>query len=74
MTDQQALTAAAAAEVRAEVNLEEALVNFQRAVGRTLEVHKITVADAKSGVVSRDTNIPGTTVTGELYDPKKLPN
>jgi outer membrane protein len=74
VTDQQALTAAAAAEVRAEVNLQEALVNFQRAMGRTLEVHKITVADAKSGVVPRDTNIPGTTVTGELYDPKKLPN
>jgi outer membrane protein TolC len=70
VTDQQALAAAAAAEVRAEANLAEALVNLQRALGRTLEVFKITVADAKSGAAPRETNIPGTTITGQLYDPK----
>ena len=73
VTDQQALAAAAAAEVRAEANLEEAVVNLQRALGRTLEVFKITVADAQSGTVRKDTNIPGTTVSGELFDPR-LPN
>jgi outer membrane protein len=71
VTDQQALAAAAAAEVRAEANLAEAVVNFQRALGRTLDVFKITVADAKSGVPRHETNIPGTTISGQLYDPKR---
>ena len=71
VTDQQALAAAAAAEVRAEANLAEAVVNLQRALGRTLEVFKITVADAKSGVAPHETNIPGTTITGQLYNPKQ---
>lgn len=73
VTDQQALAAAAAAEVRAEANLAEAVVNLQRALGRTLDVFKISIADAQSGNVRHDTNIPGTTVTGELFDPR-LPN
>jgi outer membrane protein len=66
VTDQQLLAVAAAAEVRAGVNLVEALVNFQRAMGRTLEANNITIADAKSGTVPRDTLIPGTNLTGEL--------
>ena len=70
VTDQQALAASAAAEVRAETNLAEANVNLQRALGRTLEVFNISIADAKSGSVSHPTNIPGTTMSGELYDPK----
>jgi outer membrane protein len=71
VTDQQALAAAAAAEVRAEANLAEALVNLQRAMGRTLEVFKITVADAVSGVAPHQTNIPGTTTTGQLFNPRQ---
>jgi outer membrane protein len=74
VTDQQALAAAAAAEARAEANLAEAVVNLQRALGRTLDVFKITIADAKTGAVTRDTNIPGTTTTGQLFDPKMLSN
>ena len=60
VTDQQALSAAAAAEVRAQVNLVEALVNFERAMGRTLEAHQISIANAKTGLSPRDTLIPGT--------------
>jgi outer membrane protein TolC len=71
VTDQQALAAAAAAEVRAEANLAEALVNLQRALGRTLEVFKITVADAVSGVPSHATNIPGTKLSGQLFNAKQ---
>jgi outer membrane protein len=70
VTDQQALSAAAAAEVRAAVNLAEARVNFERALGRTLEANRITVANAKSGVLPKDTLIPGTTQTGELIGQK----
>jgi hypothetical protein len=41
-------------------------VNFDRAMARTLEVYNITVADAKSGSVPKDTLIPGTTAKGQL--------
>ena len=66
VTDQQALSAAAAAEVRAQVNLVEALVNFERAMGRTLEAHQISIANAKLGSSPRDTLIPGTAANGEI--------
>jgi outer membrane protein len=66
VTDQQALSAAAAAEVRAQVNLVEALVNFERAMGRTLEAHQISIANAKTGLSPRDTLIPGTAANGEI--------
>ncbi|MGB8542043.1 MAG: TolC family protein [Candidatus Acidiferrales bacterium] len=54
------LTAAEGTELRAKVNLEEALVNFNQAMGRTLEVNRITMADALRGKVYRDKLIPGT--------------
>jgi outer membrane protein len=63
---QNTLAAAAAAEVRARVNLAEAKVNFDRAMARTLEVNNITIADAKSGIVPKDTLIPGTSASGQL--------
>ncbi len=66
VTDQQALAAAAAAEVRAQVNLVEAKVNFDRALARTLDVYSITIANAKSGNVPKDTLIPGTATNGQL--------
>ena len=57
---QQQLTAAQGVELRDRINLIEAEVNFNQAMGRTLDVHHITVADARSGNVSRIPNIPGT--------------
>jgi outer membrane protein len=66
VSDQNILAAAASAEVRARVNLAEAKVNFDRAMGRTLEVYNITIADAKSGQTPKDTLIPGTSATGQL--------
>jgi outer membrane protein len=66
VSDQNILAAAASAEVRAHVNLVEAKVNFDRAMARTLEVNNITVADAKSGSVPKDTLIPGTSASGQL--------
>jgi outer membrane protein TolC len=54
------LTAAQGTELRAKANLEEAVVNFNQAMGRTLEVNHIIVADARRGKISRELNIPGT--------------
>jgi outer membrane protein len=72
VSDQNTLAAAESAEVRARVNLAEGKVNFDRAMARTLEVYNITIADAKSGRPSKDTLIPGTSVTGQLFvDPVK---
>jgi outer membrane protein TolC len=72
VSDQNLLAAAESAEVRARVNLVEGKVNFDRAMARTLEVYNITIADAKSGRPAKDTLIPGTAATGQLYvDPTK---
>jgi outer membrane protein TolC len=72
VSDQNTLAAAESAEVRARVNLVEGKVNFDRAMARTLEVYNITIADAKSGQTTRDTLIPGTSVSGQLIvDPAK---
>jgi len=54
------LTAAQGTALRAQANLAEALVNFNQAMGRTLEVSHITVAEAMRGTTSRDPLIPGT--------------
>ena len=72
VSDQNTLAAAESAEVRARVNLVEGKVNFDRAMARTLEVYNITIADAKSGHAAKDTLIPGTSGTGQLFvDPVK---
>ncbi len=72
VSDQNTLAAAESAEVRARVNLVEGKVNFDRAMARTLEVYNITIADAQSGHPTKDTLIPGTSGTGQLFvDPVK---
>jgi outer membrane protein len=67
VSDQNTLASAASAEVRARINLAEAKVNFDRAMGRTLEVYNITIANAKSGQAPKDTLIPGTLASGQLF-------
>jgi outer membrane protein len=57
---QRDLITAQGTELRALANLEEAKANYERAVGRTLEVNHVTIADGKSGEVERETLIPGT--------------
>jgi outer membrane protein len=56
---QQLLTTAEGTELRDRINLIEAELNFNQAMGRTLDVHNITLADAKSGHVLQQPNIPG---------------
>ncbi len=57
---QRDLITAQGTELRALANLEEAKANYERALGRTLEVNHVTIADGKSGEVERETLIPGT--------------
>lgn len=47
-------------ELRALADLVEAKANYERAIGRTLETNRVTIAEGKSGNVDRDTLIPGT--------------
>jgi outer membrane protein len=57
---QRDLITAQGTELRALANLEEAKASYERALGRTLEVNHVTIADAKTGEVERETLIPGT--------------
>ncbi|MGA8142892.1 MAG: TolC family protein [Candidatus Acidiferrales bacterium] len=54
------LTTAQGNELRAKINLIEAAVNFDQAVGRTLDVNHIIVADARGSKIYHQPNIPGT--------------
>lgn len=67
---QRDLTAAQGREVRALVDLLKARADYERAVGRTLDVHNVSVAGLKSGDAERETLIPGT-VRGEVVGTQK---
>jgi outer membrane protein len=64
------LTQAQGTAIRAQANLAEALVLFNQAMGRTLEVQHITVADAMRGEMTKDPLIPGTPVPGSVVGAK----
>jgi outer membrane protein len=68
---QRDLINAQGTELRALANLVEAKANYERAVGRTLEVNRVTIADAKSGEADRETLIPGT-LHGQVIGTEKL--
>jgi outer membrane protein len=68
---QRDLIQAQGTELRALASLVEAKANYERAVGRTLEVNRVTIADAKSGEADRDTLIPGT-LHGQVVGTDKL--
>jgi outer membrane protein len=68
---QRDLITAQGTELRALANLVEAKANYERAVGRTLEVNRVTIADAKHGQVEHDTLIPGT-VNGQVIGTDKI--
>ncbi len=68
---QRDLINAQGTELRALSNLAEAKANYERAVGRTLEVNRVTIADAKTGEAERGTLIPGT-LHGQVVGTDKL--
>lgn len=57
---QRDLITAQGSELRALANLAEAKANYERALGRTLEVNNVTIAGVKKGTIEDDTMIPGT--------------
>jgi outer membrane protein len=63
---QNSLAVALNSEVQARVALVVAKVNFDRALGRTLQVNNIQIADAGKVSPLRDTLIPGTRSNGDL--------
>jgi outer membrane protein len=67
---QRDLTTAQGNELRALVDLVKAKADYERALGRTLNVNRVTVADGKSGSVEGDTLIPGT-LHGEVVGTQK---
>lgn len=58
-------------ELRALADLVEARANYERAVGKTLEVNHVTIADAEGGEIERETLIPGT-LHGQVVGVDKL--
>jgi len=70
---QRDLVSAQGAELRALANLLEAKAQYERAVGRTLDVNRVTIADAKHGEVEKDTLIPGT-LHGKVVGTENLLN
>ena len=68
---QRDLITAQGTELRALANLAEAKANYERALGRTLEVNSVTIASAKKGELERDTLIPGT-LNGQVVGTEEL--
>jgi len=68
---QRDLISAQGTELRALADLVEAKANYERAVGRTLESNRVTIADAKTGDAERETLIPGT-LHGQVVGTDKL--
>jgi len=58
-------------ELRALADLAEAKANFEQALGRTLDVNRVTIADSKSGERERETLIPGT-LHGQVVGTEEL--
>src|SRR6516165_11113835 len=58
---QRDLITAQGTELRALANLAQAKANYERALGRTLDVNNVTIAGARKGAIEQeDTLIPGT--------------
>ena len=68
---QRDLINAQGTELRALANLVEDKAIYERSLGRTLEVNQVTIADAKTGEVQRETLIPGT-LHGQVIGTEKL--
>lgn len=68
---QRDLITAQGTELRALANLAEAKANYERALGRTLDVNNVTIAGVKKGDLDKDTLIPGT-LNGQVVGAESL--
>ena len=68
---QRDLITAQGSELRALANLAEAKANYERALGRTLEVNNVAIAGIKKGDIDQDTLIPGT-LNGQVVGTESL--
>jgi outer membrane protein TolC len=68
---QRDLITAQGTELRALANLVEAKANYERALGRTLTVNNVTIAQGSKDIIERDTLIPGT-LHGQVVGTEKL--
>jgi len=68
---QRDLITAQGTELRALANLVEAKANYERALGRTLSVNNVTIAQGSKNIIERDTLIPGT-LHGQVVGTEKL--
>ena len=68
---QRDLITAQGTELRALANLAEAKANYERALGRTLEVNNVTIAGIKKNGYEKDTLIPGT-MNGQVVGTEEL--
>jgi outer membrane protein len=69
---QRDLITAQGTELRALADLVEAKANYERALGRTLEVNNVSIADSGRGTtIEKDTLIPGT-LNGQVVGTEKL--
>jgi outer membrane protein len=68
---QRDLITARGTELRALSDLAEAKANFERALGRTLDANRVTIANSNGGEPEKDTLIPGT-LHGQVVGTEKL--
>ena len=68
---QRDLITAQGNELRALANLAEAKANYERALGRTLEVNSVTIAGNTKTSIEKDTLIPGT-LNGQVVGTEEL--
>jgi outer membrane protein len=68
---QRDLITAQGTELRALANLAEAKANYERALGRTLQINSVTIAGAKKGDIEKGTLIPGT-LNGQVVGTEDL--
>jgi outer membrane protein TolC len=68
---QRDLITAQGTELRALANLVEAKAAYERALGRTLTVNNVTIAQGSKSIIERDTLIPGT-LHGQVVGTEKL--
>jgi len=68
---QRDLITAQGTELRALANLAEAKANYERALGRTLDVNNVSIADGKKGLFEKDSLIPGT-LNGQVVGTESL--